>query len=308
MKVFVLFTSVFFMFSLFPQTVEKKAGDFRQKDCYDVNFSRPCWLEAGKSGCKVWNKHPEIYKKAEYEGECKNGFAHGDGGVQFIASIEGSNFLEIYRGQYQSGKRNGKGEVHFLFSQEQQDGKTYKLQLLLFSEKWDNDKMEGKTPGGGGYFGLETDNKRLSVRIKKGLAFQGDKLFYGDSPHNLRYTFTRMKKSFHEDISFHAIPPGRKRIDLVKEAVCETELVYVPAVFPDALKSNVAFLLAMTRQRATSNAETIDIDPSKFGGYLILKGISSGETYATSKTKEGFEAVGQEICFHHSFLNIPEIE
>jgi MORN repeat len=70
----------------------------------------PRWIADAKTGCKVWDPAPEQGESIRWSGACKDGFADGDGTLQwFLHGKPGDR----YEGGYAHGKRNGYGVVTF---------------------------------------------------------------------------------------------------------------------------------------------------------------------------------------------------
>lgn len=68
----------------------------------------PGWIADSKSGCKIWNPAPEAHETIRWSGGCKDGFAHGQGTLQWF---ENGKPGDRYEGEYEDGKRNGHGVV-----------------------------------------------------------------------------------------------------------------------------------------------------------------------------------------------------
>jgi hypothetical protein len=64
------------------------------------------WMADPKSGCKVWNPHPQRAETISWNGVCKNGFAEGKGFVQWFR--DGGPY-ERSDGQWRGGKQMGDG-------------------------------------------------------------------------------------------------------------------------------------------------------------------------------------------------------
>lgn len=70
----------------------------------------PGWIVDQKTGCKVWDPAPEPNEAVAWSGPCKNGFADGEGTLQWTENGEPS---DRYVGEYHGGKRNGQGTVTY---------------------------------------------------------------------------------------------------------------------------------------------------------------------------------------------------
>lgn len=64
------------------------------------------WMADPKTGCKVWNPHPQAGETISWNGACKNGLAEGRGYVQWFR--DGSPY-ERSDGQWRGGKQTGEG-------------------------------------------------------------------------------------------------------------------------------------------------------------------------------------------------------
>jgi hypothetical protein len=68
----------------------------------------PRWISDAQSGCKIWDPAPEPNETVRWSGKCENGYATGDGVLQWY---ENGRPGDRYEGEYQGGKRNGHGVV-----------------------------------------------------------------------------------------------------------------------------------------------------------------------------------------------------
>lgn len=64
------------------------------------------WIEDPRNGCKVFNNRPETSETITYDGECKNGYADGEGTVVWFKD---QIFIQKGEGSWKKGKMNGKG-------------------------------------------------------------------------------------------------------------------------------------------------------------------------------------------------------
>jgi hypothetical protein len=64
------------------------------------------WMADPKTGCKVWNPHPNRGETLSWSGACKDGFAEGRGHVQWFR--DGAPY-ERSDGQWRAGKQIGMG-------------------------------------------------------------------------------------------------------------------------------------------------------------------------------------------------------
>jgi MORN repeat len=67
--------------------------------------SRGGWMVDARSGCKVWNPHPQPNEGVHWSGECKDGLAHGHGVVQWLRD---TTPLERDEGEWHQGRQMGK--------------------------------------------------------------------------------------------------------------------------------------------------------------------------------------------------------
>jgi hypothetical protein len=63
------------------------------------------WMVDARSGCKVWNPHPQPNEGVHWSGECKDGLAHGRGVVQWLRD---NTPLERDEGEWHQGRQAGK--------------------------------------------------------------------------------------------------------------------------------------------------------------------------------------------------------
>ncbi len=70
----------------------------------------PGWIADSKTGCKVWDPAPEPDEAITWSGPCKNGYADGEGTLQWT---ENGKPTDRYVGEYHNGKRNGAGTVTY---------------------------------------------------------------------------------------------------------------------------------------------------------------------------------------------------
>jgi hypothetical protein len=67
---------------------------------------KAAWVADSKTGCKVWNPHPQRGETISWNGVCKNGLAEGRGHVQWFR--DGMPY-ERSDGQWREGKQTGQG-------------------------------------------------------------------------------------------------------------------------------------------------------------------------------------------------------
>jgi hypothetical protein len=66
----------------------------------------PDWITATNQPCKIWNPEPQPNESVTWSGECKDGYASGQGVLKWTEN--GKPDAE-YDGGYANGKRNGRG-------------------------------------------------------------------------------------------------------------------------------------------------------------------------------------------------------
>ena len=64
------------------------------------------WIADAKSACKVWNPQPSAGETARWNGACKDGFADGNGVLDWF---RGGNSYERDEGTWQDGRQIGEG-------------------------------------------------------------------------------------------------------------------------------------------------------------------------------------------------------
>jgi hypothetical protein len=64
------------------------------------------WVVDPKSGCKVWNPHPQPKEAVSWAGACQNGLAQGPGVLQWLK--DGVAY-ERDEGEWREGKQEGRG-------------------------------------------------------------------------------------------------------------------------------------------------------------------------------------------------------
>jgi hypothetical protein len=67
---------------------------------------RPDWITATNQRCKLWNPEPQADESVTWSGDCKDGFANGNGVLKWTEN--GKPDVE-FDGEYRNGKRNGRG-------------------------------------------------------------------------------------------------------------------------------------------------------------------------------------------------------
>jgi len=66
----------------------------------------PGWITATNQPCKIWNPVPQANESVTWSGECKDGYASGQG---VLSWTENGKPDVVFEGRYANGKRNGHG-------------------------------------------------------------------------------------------------------------------------------------------------------------------------------------------------------
>ena len=86
------------------------------------------WIKDKNTGCKIWNSNPAPNETITWTGKCVNGFAHGEGTLQWYKnSVKNGK----YEGNYEHGKSNGQATLTYA------NGDKY-------SGSWVNGKQHGQ--------------------------------------------------------------------------------------------------------------------------------------------------------------------
>ncbi len=64
------------------------------------------FINDAKTGCKVWNPHPTAGESARWSGACKDGFAEGNGILEWV---RGGKSYERDEGEWHGGRQTGAG-------------------------------------------------------------------------------------------------------------------------------------------------------------------------------------------------------
>ena len=73
--------------------------------CTEVYSPDSCWMEpADRPGCYLWNPNPRENVTVTWSGECSNGLAQGNGGVNWYQNDE---LIQIWETRLQDGHRDG---------------------------------------------------------------------------------------------------------------------------------------------------------------------------------------------------------
>jgi MORN repeat len=68
--------------------------------------NRPDWITATNQPCRIWNPNPQPNESVTWSGECRDGYASGQGILRW--TLNGRPDAR-YEGSYANGKRNGHG-------------------------------------------------------------------------------------------------------------------------------------------------------------------------------------------------------
>ena len=87
-----------------------------EPDSLQISWTAPCdsgsWLLDTKSGCRMWDWHPEPEDKAIWKGACKGGLPDGPGQAEWT---EHGRPIDRFTGLYRNGKREGLG--HYVWNE-----------------------------------------------------------------------------------------------------------------------------------------------------------------------------------------------
>ena len=108
-----------------------------------------------KSGCKVWDPHPEPNEAARWSGSCVNGFAQGAGRLQWLLE---SKPYETDEGEWNEGRQVGRGSQSWTsgrYDGELLGGEPHGQGILtLRTARYEGDFRNGKPNGTGTMTGL----------------------------------------------------------------------------------------------------------------------------------------------------------
>ena len=109
-----------------------------------------------KSGCKVWNPHPQPNETVNWSGNCVNGLAQGPGSLQWLKN---ANPYEKDQGEWNGGRQSGRGTQDW--GSGRYDGELVNGEpqgqgvLTLQSARYEGEFRNGKPNGAGTVTNLE---------------------------------------------------------------------------------------------------------------------------------------------------------
>lgn len=109
-----------------------------------------------KSGCKVWNPHPQANESVTWSGACANGFAQGAGNLQWVH--DGKPY-EKDEGEWNAGRQSGHGAQ--VWSSGSYEGELVNGEpqgrgvMTLRSARYDGEFRDGKPNGTGALTSLD---------------------------------------------------------------------------------------------------------------------------------------------------------
>ncbi len=108
------------------------------------------WIADAKTGCKVWNPHPAPGETVSWEGPCQNGFAAGQGRLQWI---KGGAPYERDEGVWRGGRQSGEGSQTWpggRYEGQLADGMPHGRGVLNFGDaRYEGTFLNGKPSGSG---------------------------------------------------------------------------------------------------------------------------------------------------------------
>jgi hypothetical protein len=82
----------------------------QEPDSLQISWTEPCeqgdWLLDTRSGCRMWDWHPDLKDRAVWSGACPGGKKEGHGVVQWF---EHGQPIDRFEGTYRNNKREGLG-------------------------------------------------------------------------------------------------------------------------------------------------------------------------------------------------------
>lgn len=108
----------------------EKEGSALEEFLFKLKFPKAAWIQDPQSGCRILNKKPEEAEAIKYTGVCKDGYANGNGKVEWFKNgkpngVTTGDWLNglpnghvvhegvdsSFEGDYVDGKINGSGKV-----------------------------------------------------------------------------------------------------------------------------------------------------------------------------------------------------
>jgi hypothetical protein len=81
-----------------------------EPDSMQISWTQPCeqggWLLDSRTGCRMWDWHPDPQDRAVWSGRCPGGEKDGHGMVQWF---EHGQRIDRFEGTYRAGRRQGFG-------------------------------------------------------------------------------------------------------------------------------------------------------------------------------------------------------
>jgi hypothetical protein len=106
------------------------------------------WIADAKTGCKIWNPHPVAGETASWNGPCKDGFAEGQGALDWLKA--GASY-ERDEGVWRGGRQTGEGTQTWPagnYKGELADGLPQGRGILIFgSSRYEGAFLNGKPNG-----------------------------------------------------------------------------------------------------------------------------------------------------------------
>jgi hypothetical protein len=104
----------------------------------------------GKTGCKVWNPHPQPDETVSWSGACDNGLAQGPGSLQWLRNGKPH---EKDEGDWNEGRQTGRGTQDWSsgrYDGDLQNGEPHGRGVLtLQSARYEGEFRNGKPNGAG---------------------------------------------------------------------------------------------------------------------------------------------------------------
>ena len=109
-----------------------------------------------KTGCKIWNPHPQPNETVSWSGACVNGLAQGSGNLQWLND---NKPYEKDEGEWKEGRQSGRGTQDWSagrYGGELLNGEPHGRGVLtLQSARYEGEFRNGKAQGNGTVTNLE---------------------------------------------------------------------------------------------------------------------------------------------------------